>query len=112
MEYYIYSFLKLFARLRGGRFAGIYFQNLVLEEVNMLPMNICVSEQLSLYGSRGRTTITMSRASKLCARGRSQSQNMFYMESTSLGKPRNVVPWSECQPEFPVNCQHRNESKS
>ena len=63
---YIY---KLFARLQGGRFAGIHFQNLVLENMNMLPMKIYVSEQLSLYGSPGQTTITMSRVSKFCARG-------------------------------------------
>ena len=94
---YIY---KLFARLRGGRFAGIDFQNLVLEQMNMLPMNICVSEQCSLYGSPGQTTITMSRVSKLCARGRSQSINIFHLESNYIEGSGNIEPWPECPPEL------------
>ena len=99
MYIYIYIY-KLFARLRGGRFAGIHFQNLVLEKMNMLPMKICVSEQLSLYGSPGQTTITMSRVSKFCARGRSQSINIFHLESNYIETPGNIEPWPECPPEL------------
>ena len=101
ITYSIYIYMcNLIARLRGGRFAGIHFQNLVLEKMNMLPVKICVSEQLSLYGSPGQATITMSHASKFCAKGRSQSIHIFHLESNYLEKTGNIEPWPECPPEF------------
>ena len=63
-------------------------------------MKICVSEQFSLYGSPGQTTITMSRVSKFCARGRSQSINIFDLESHYMEKHGNIEPWPECPPEL------------
>ena len=93
--------------LRGKPFSEPCFW-----KMNMVPMKTRRFMQLSLYGSPGQTTITNRRVSKFCVGWRSQSANIFDLESISLGKPRNIVPWPECQPEFQVNCQNRNESKS
>ena len=61
-------------------------------------LKACVPKQLFKYGSPGQTTMTMSRVSKFCARGRSQSPNIFDLESIYRGKLGIIEPWPECQP--------------
>ena len=44
--------------------------------------------------------MTMSRVSKFCARGQSQSINIFHLESNYIEKSGNLEPWPECPPEI------------
>ena len=98
---YIYIYILFFYKLfvcRVRRFAGIHFQNLFLKKWTWCQWKQAVSDQVSLYGSPGQTTMTMSRVSKFCARGRSQSINIFHLDSTYLGILGVIEPWPECQP--------------
>ena len=50
------------------------------------------------------------RGSKFCVDWRYQCPHIFDLNSNSLGKPGNMVPWPEHQPEFPGDDDGDNDN--
>ena len=63
-------------------------------------MFLSIPTTFSKYGSPGKTTMTVRRASKFCARRRVQIPDMFYLDPIHRAIPGMKEPWPECQSVF------------
>ena len=59
------------------------------------------SGHFSREGSPGQTTMLTTSAAKFWVEPRSPFFNISHHDPKTLGKPSIIVPWPECQPEFP-----------
>ena len=85
--------LRLPHKKRAPGFLNTYIVNLVDFHGFEVPLDI-----FSKSGQSSQMTMPARRASKFCAKRRSQCLKMFFLKLISLVIPGMMEPWPECQP--------------